>query len=137
MNNVWKQHLSHSEGHCPGNLNFDYDKEQKWGSCWIEMVKCDTCDYRSDSYKLYEEVSGTKRGRRAATANIGLGVGMTQTSSGPSSVVKLYASCNIPPPTRQGLQKTSRSVGKIIEKANIEDMKALRQKLCPTALRID
>ena len=131
FNTVVKQHRGHSETEtpCEGNLDFDYKKEDKWGSCWRESVICDSCSYASPMFKLYEEVNSEKRGRKAATANIGLSIGLTQTTAGPSSIVKLYSSCNIPPPTRQGLQKSATVVSKIIEDTNKSDMKARRKQL--------
>lgn len=129
FNTVVKQHRQHNNVPCDGDLSFDYSKEEKWGCCWRERVKCDSCSYVSPMFKLYEEVNSGKRGQKAATANVGLSIGLAQTSSGPSSIVKLYASCNIPPPTRQGLQKRANAVSKIIEETNESDMKARRQQL--------
>ena len=66
FNTEIKQHCI--ENGCTGDLNFDPDSSRPWGSAWAECLKCTRCDYKSKSYKLYEEVNDdkSKRGRKAA-----------------------------------------------------------------------
>ena len=67
---------------CPGSFDFDYQAEEQRGLCWRETVVCDTCSYRSKPFSLYKEIETGKKGRKAATANVGLNVALTQTSVG-------------------------------------------------------
>jgi len=69
---------AHSSSECQGDLCWDSDLEKKRGVCWIMGLKCCQCSYRTGPHKLYHEVQRFGRGRRAASANIGIQVGLTQ-----------------------------------------------------------
>ena len=97
--------------------------------CWREKVICDRCQYVSQRYNLYDEIETGKPGRKSATANVGLNIGLSQTPIGPSNVRKLCLRTNIPAPSRRGLQKCANKVCKTIENVNKSDMKARRKTL--------
>ena len=82
-------------------------------------------------YNLYEEIKTGKPGRKPATANVGLNIGLSNTPIGPSNVRKIFLSTctNIPAPSRRGLQKCANAVCKINENVNKSDMKARRKSL--------
>ena len=94
-----------------------------------EKVICDRCQYVSQRYNLYDEIETGKPGRKSATANVGLNIGLSQTPIGPSNVRKLCLSTNIPAPSRRGLQKCANKVCKTIENVNKSDIKARRKTL--------
>ena len=84
---------------------------------------------RRCTYNLYEEIKTGKPGRKPATANVGLNIGLSNTPIGPSNVRKIFLSTNIPAPSRRGLQKCANAVCKIIENVNKSDIKARRKSL--------
>ena len=49
----------YSDKKCKGKLVFDESQEVQWGAVWVESLKCDTCNFKSESCKLYEEVEST------------------------------------------------------------------------------
>ena len=57
-------------------LDFDYATEQQRSLCWREKVVCDQCPYTSQRYNLYDEIETGKPGRKSATANVGLNIGL-------------------------------------------------------------
>ena len=128
INEVFHQHHQTSPS-CGGRLDFDYSSEQQRMLCWRERVICDRCQYISQIYNLYEEIKTGRPGRKPATANVGLNIGLSNTSIGPSNVRKICLSSNIPAPSRRGLQKCANVVCKSIENVNKSDMKARRKAL--------
>ena len=58
-------------------------------------------------YNLYKEVSTQSPGRKAATVNYGIQVGLSQTSLGNNGLRKTLVSAKTPPPARKSLQNTS------------------------------
>ena len=128
FNEVFREHQQTSP-YCEGRLDFDYANEEQRMLCWREKVICDRCQYVSQRYNLYDEIETGKPGRKSATANVGLNIGLSQTPIGPSNVRKLCLSTNIPAPSRRGLQKCANKVCKTIENVNKSDMKARRKTL--------
>ena len=97
--------------------------------CWREKVICDRFQYVSQMYNLYEKIKTGKPGRKPATANVGLTIGLSNTPIGPSNVRKIFLSTNIPAPSKGCLQNCANTVCKLIENANKSDMKARRKSL--------
>lgn len=128
INVVFKEHTIRNPN-CKGKLGFDSDRERKWGCVWREAVKCDKCRYKSAVFPLYEEIKTKGRGRRSATANVGLNIALTQTPIGFASVRKIFIGANIPPPSTKGLQTCANKVCKLVKSENIMDMKSRRQQL--------
>ena len=95
FNEVFQEHKQRSPD-CRGRLDFDYATEQQRSLCWREKVVCDQCPYTSQRYNIYDEIETGKPGRKSATANVGLNIGLSQTPIGPSAVRKLCLSSNIP-----------------------------------------
>ena len=85
-------------------------------------LQCTKCLYVSRRYNLYEEVETKSPGRKAATVNYVLQVGLSQTPIGNDGMRKILLSINTTPPTRKSLQKTSNKIMPIIENLNEADM---------------
>lgn len=128
VNFVTKEHLSRYPG-CEGNLSFDPSSSLQWGLGWREAAHCPKCHYISKRFKLYMEVNTGKRGVKAATANTGMAVAMTQTPVGPTSVRKLCLGSNIPAPSVSGMQQNANKVNNIITEENRKDMRRIRAEL--------
>lgn len=114
---------------CDGNLNFDFSAEEQRGLCWREKVICDACCYTSQKFNLYTEVKRHGPGRKAATANVGLNIALTQAPIGSTCVRKICLSSCIPAPSRSGLNKCASKVCKDIQRINESDMKSRRAEL--------
>ena len=125
LNQVSREHADISPN-CRGSLNFDYTAEEQRGLCWREKVICDKCAYRSQAFNLYTEIYTGKRGRKAATAYVGLHVALTQTSIGPNSVRRLCLGSNIPAPSRNAMYNTAIKVCENIGQINTADMRKRR-----------
>ena len=102
--------------------NFHVAEERKVGLCWKVSLKCDNCSFITPFYKLYKEVSSSKRGPNAATANVSLAVGLQDTPIGNTKCRYLLTSIDIPPPARSSMQRTSNTVGSAIKQLNDDDM---------------
>lgn len=124
---VSSRHTLHPK--CFGQLNSDFVNEIQWGFCWRERAVCNHCVYKSKYYNLYRQIETGKRGRRAATANVGLNIAMTQTPVGPTSVQKLILGSNTPAPSATNLHKTANKVGRLTEEENKQDMQQRRANL--------
>ena len=44
---------------------FTVHKEEKWGLCWRQSLRCTNCDYLSKTFNLYEDVASERPGRPA------------------------------------------------------------------------
>ena len=128
INYVTHEHRRHNPT-CEGNLDFNYRAEEKRGLCWREQVVCKSCSYVSKKFNLFNEIETGRPGRKAATANVGMNVALTQTPIGPTSLRKMCLCSSIPAPSRRGLQKCATKVCEMIEKVNISDMKTRRAGL--------
>jgi len=104
VNTAMKEHRFRNPS-CEGNLGFDQGCEEQRGLVWREAVVCDRCGYQSSTYNLYEEIRTGQRGRRAATANVGFNIAMTQTPAAATSVIKMLLGGNIPAPSKTGMYR--------------------------------
>ena len=69
-------------------------------------------------YKLHQEVDTKAPGRKAATSNLGLKIGLSQTPLGNDGMRKVLLSTSTPSPSRKALQKSSNTVMHLIEALN-------------------
>ena len=141
FNSSFQEHKIHSPG-CTGAVEWAESSSEQRGICWSMAVRCTECTYVSASHKLYNEVPGNGRGRRAAAPNVGLQVGLSRQGIGYSGFADILHSINTPSPSVSGMLKTANKVNPLIEEANREDMskritrlQALNTKrgLCPSA----
>ncbi|XP_061167729.1 uncharacterized protein LOC133176644, partial [Saccostrea echinata] len=128
FNTAFKEHGRTNPG-CDGNLTWDMDSEERRGLGTRLRLKCSRCPYTSEMHKLYVEVQSNSRGRKAATINYGLQVGLSQTPIGSSSLRKIFMATNTPPPAESSLQKTSNTVMQKVVTLNKSDMKKRCKKL--------
>ena len=125
FNEVFKEHRDF-QTKCPGNLSFDFTTEQQWRLCWREKFVCNRCKNKLPGFSLFKEVDSRKSGRRAASANFGLNVALTQTPIGPSSIRRLCMGSNIPTPSRSSMHTSAGNVCKEIKMINYIDIKRQR-----------
>ena len=107
---------------CTGLFTWDMATEERCGLGTRLAMRYKICRYVSKGYNLYKEVSTQSPGRKAATVNNGIQVGLSQTSLGNNGLRKSLASANTPTPSRKSLQKTSYIVMAMVEKLNEADM---------------
>ena len=94
---------------CAGLFTWGMATEERCGLGTRLAMRCKICRYRyvSKRYNLYKEVSTQSPGRKAATVNYGIQVGLSQTSLGNNGLRKTLVSAKTPPPSRKSLQNTS------------------------------
>jgi len=80
-------------------------------------------------YKLYEEIPSARQGMKKAKPNKREHVGLSQTLLGPCGFLKVLLSCNIPPPSMSGMQKSANEFIDKIEDMNQADIHRRRQDL--------
>ena len=107
---------------CAGLFTWDMATEERHRFGTRLAMRCKICTYVSKQYNLYKEVSPQSPGRKAATVNYGIQVGLSQTSLGNNGLKKILASANTSPPSRKSLQKTSNIVMARVGKLNEADM---------------
>ncbi|CAG2228965.1 unnamed protein product [Mytilus edulis] len=128
INTEMKNHMLYKQD-CKGDLKFDTEAQVKWGLAWQERFQCNICGFKSAFHKLYEEVESLKRGRRAATVNIGAQVGLIHTPISNKNFSEILNAANIISPSSSGLQKCANKVSKVVEKVNKDDMENIRKNL--------
>ena len=103
---------------CVWLLAWDMATEERCGLGSRLAMQCKICRYVSKRYNLYKEVSTQPPGRKAATVNYGIQVGLSQTFLGINGLRKILASAKTPPSSHKSLQKTSNIVMANVEKLN-------------------
>ena len=121
-NQVFEDHRKQSPNCGKGFLTCDLEGEKKIGLCWRERLLCTECNYKSNTFNLFEEEKSGNPGRRPACINQGLQVGLSQTSIGPSSFSKLLCSISTLPRSASGMQKCANKTMPNVRKENIDDM---------------
>ena len=121
----------HSAYDCSGQLCWDSRSDRQFGICWTMGLMCDRCQYRSKPYNMYYEVDSEpgRRGRKAATANVGLQVGLTHSSISNTAFRNILMAANIVPPSYSGMQHRANKIGDVIVDLNQQDMSDIRQDL--------
>ena len=123
-----KEH-SIKKNECKGNLEFDSDASIKWGYGWKERLKCVKCDFVGNFYKLFHEVDNTKKGRKAATINMGIQAGLMTTAISNKSFREISLSSNVIPANLSGMQRLTNRVSSEMVTYNRQDMKDIRESL--------
>ena len=129
MWNTCARHHRRESPDCLGDLVFDLSSEIQRGLAWQERLKCTRCVYVSPMHKLYEEVKSTKRGRKAATINYGLQVGLSHTAISNTSMCNILHAMNTPAPALSGMTKNANRIGDIIEETNEKDMSRIKKNI--------
>lgn len=127
-NESFKKHLVENPS-CTGDLYWETSREEQRGFVWRACLSCDKCQFISDKYKLYNEISSTKKGPKAAAINFGMQVGLSQVSMGSAGLRKILLSGNIPAPSTKGMQNSANKVAENIVELNKDDMYKIRQEV--------
>ncbi|CAG2209081.1 unnamed protein product [Mytilus edulis] len=127
-NSVFREH-QRLHPNCNGFLQWNMEREEKFGFVNREEAMCDKCNYQWRKFKLYEEVQTKKPGRKAAKINVSAQAALSQTPLGYTGLRKIVLGCNMPAPSASGLQKRVNKVLPEIVNINKEDMKARRKQL--------
>lgn len=97
------------------------DEKQK-GLCWSQALRCTNCKYKSNRFKLYEEVKSNSRGPKYAKANLALQAGLQECAIGNYKARVLLLSTNTPAPSRSGMQKAANRVAILSTEAAEADL---------------
>ena len=132
--NMWNECIrDHTENFSQCRVpEFQIVKEVQKGLCWKQALGCTKCHYVSKTYKLYDEVMSDRRGAKSAAPNLGLQVGLQESTTGNAKARVIIASTNMPPPSRSGMQLSSNKVGNITASLVSEDLKQKRQGMKDT-----
>ena len=114
---------------CDGDLTWDDDACEKRGLAWLMALKCTKCAFKSPRTKLYDETESDGCGRKAASINTRLQIGLSKQGISNTGMRTVLASLNILPPSASGMQAAANSVGQGIIEANTEDMDKIRGEL--------
>lgn len=128
FNTEIKQHVQ-LRPHCEGDLVFDAANSRKWGLCWTERLRCEKCSYLSKYYKLYEEAESSKRGRKAAKANIASQAGLQTTSISNTALSRVLVQTNVIPPNIRNMQYHANRVSSQVVDASRKSMRQIREKI--------
>ena len=82
---------------CAGLFAWDMATEERCGLGTRLAMRCKICSYVFKRYNMYKKVSTQSLGRKAATVDYGIQVGLRQTSLGNIGLRKILASANTPP----------------------------------------
>ena len=127
-NMAFKEHvMCHSS--CKGDLTLNDSKCKKWGLGWVLAVKCNQCSFKSASMKVYVEAPSHTGGRRSATVNLGMQVGLSKQGISNHGMREILAAANIIPPSTSSMQKAANKTCKLIKQTNEENMDDIRQEL--------
>ena len=121
FNQAFKAHKKRNNA-CEGDLVWNQEGSQQWGMCWSVSLKCSMCDFSSVPYKLYEEVPKEGVGRKAATPNVGLQIGLARQGVSSTGFTDILHATNTSAPSICGMQKAANKITPIIEKVNRRDM---------------
>lgn len=102
--------------------HFTVIKEVKKGLCWSQALKCVRCGYTSKLFKLYDEVPSLSRGPKVGIPNIGLAMGLQDTTIGNTKANLLFTYMNTPPPSKSAMQTLSNKAGKAVMELNEGDL---------------
>jgi hypothetical protein len=110
FNTSIRNHISNFPN-CLGDVIFDTETFQKRGLGFSGKLICsETCGFVSEPLKFYKEVNTAGRGRKAATINTQLQVGLTKQPIGNAGIRELLAAIDLPSPSESGLQCTANRV---------------------------
>ena len=108
---------------------FTVHTEVKVGLCWKQNLRCVKCGYTSKMFKLYHEVPTEKAGQRSAAPNVGLQVGLQESSTGIAKGRVIIASLDVPPPCRSSMQRTANKVGNATATMTLADLAKRRDHM--------
>ena len=108
---------------------FTICREVKVGLCWQCALRCRKCGFTSSLYKLYNEIETGKRGRKPATPNVGLQVGLQESTTGNVKGRVILTCLNLPVPNRSVMQRTANKVAAATATMTLEDLAMRRERV--------
>ena len=108
---------------------FTICREVKVGLCWQCALRCRKCVFTSSLYKLHNEIETGKRGRKPATPNVGLQVGLQESTTGNEKGRVILACLNLPLPNRSVMQRTANKVAAATATMTLEDLARKRERV--------
>lgn len=116
---------------CDGKLLFDEKREKQWGVVWQEGMYCKKCNYKSEMFKLYEEVESEelKKGRKAAKPNVGLILGLMTTSIAYRPICDILANMNISPPDLKSMNQLANKISDEVVNLSKDEMSKIRKNI--------
>lgn len=126
INELNAKHNSVSPG-CQSD--FSYANIDKWGVCCCVDIKCNNCEFNSETFKLYQEVKATGPGRKSAVPNKVLQVALQDTPIGNHKATYILNMMGIPTPCASSMTKQANAVGEETVKLNVADMETIREEL--------
>lgn len=123
-----KGHQSSSPA-CRGLLSMDREGEIKRGLAWAERMKCDSCDFVSETVKLYKKLKTSKPGPKPADINYSLQVGLSHAGMSNTGMARVILASNTPAPSLRHMQRTANKVGELLIQENESDMANIRTDL--------
>ena len=108
---------------------FTVHTEVKVGLCWKQNLRCVKCGYTSKMFKLYHEVPTEKAGQRSAAPNVGLQVGLQESTTGIAKGRVIIASLDVPPPCQSSMQRTANKVGNATATMTLADLAKRRDHM--------
>ena len=79
--------------------------------------------------KLYNEIETGKRGRKPATPNVGLQVGLQESMTGNVTGRVILTCLNLPVPNRSVMQRTANKVAAATATMTLEDLARKRERV--------
>ena len=112
---------------CDGQPEIVHSAEERRGLGVSEMLACQKCGFHTGKTKLYGEIPHTGKGRRTATPNMSLHVGLYNTSIAAAGARRLLSAMDTTVPSRSSFKNLSIKCGEIITTENESDMAEKRR----------
>lgn len=124
LNDYIKKH--EQLGRCT-DLKLDLIEFEPWGLFSKAVVICKSCNFKSKSTKLYEEVPSSLAGRKAAAGNVRLQLLLQDLPIGQTEMQLLFASVGLRAGSLSGMQKLSMKAAKATEELAEADIRKWRE----------
>ena len=108
---------------------FTICREVKVGLCWQCALCYRKCGFTSSLYKPYNEIEMGKRSRKPATPNVGLHVGLQESTTGNVKGRVIITCLNLPVPNRSVMQRTANKVAAATATMTLEDLAMRRERV--------
>ena len=128
MEHMYNESIEQHSGQC-SIPKFTVAREMKVGLCWQCSLRCVKCGFTSKTYKLYREVETGKRGRKPAAPDVGLHVGLQESTTGIAKSRVIFTSMNMPSPCLSGMQKAANQAGSTTATMTLADLAKKRENV--------
>ena len=126
-NSSFKEHIQSSPG-CNGSLLLHKKQQFIISTSWL--LKCDTCTYAGNVFKMYLEsnLDESKPGTKPSSLNLALGAALIKSPIGPNVCHEIFLTLGIDCGSMRGLQNAMTSSGRKIFDLGNENLDAERQR---------